>query len=173
MVGMVMPQGLKGTSAIVQIGSEVIETAANTFTSQKIDLQLNPLDQEVFVVLAVNLDVGAPDLVPGAVTRTNFSLSSTQRTSVGSLSDSNVIAHKRTQIQSAAGEVVIDEHIAGETPAASLDYVYIIATNDFFLNIEGTLNANVKSGISRVYGYRAKASASVYAALVNSELLSA
>lgn len=167
------PTGLKGTSAIVQIGSEVTESAANTFTSQKIDLQLNPLDQEVFVVLAVNLDLSAPDLVPGATTRTNFSLSSTARTSVGSLSDSNVIAHKRSQIQSVGGEVAFDEHIAGETPAASLDYVYIIATNDFFLNVQGTANTGDKTGISRVYGYRAKASASVYAALVNSELLSA
>jgi len=171
---MSMPQGLSSTSAIVQIGSQVIESAANTFTSEKIDLQLNPLDQEVFVVLAVNLDLSAPDLITGLTTRTNFSISSTRRTTVGSLSDSNVIAHKRTQIQDvAAGNAVIDTHIAGETPAASLDYVYIVATNDFFLNIEGTLNTAVKSGISRVYGYRAKASASVYAALVNSELLSA
>ena len=168
-----MPEGLKSTSSIVQIGSSVTESAANTFTSQKIDLQLNPLDQEVFVVLAVNLDLGAPSLVPGATTSTNFSISSTQRTSVGSLSDSNVIAHKRSQIQSAAGEVAFDEHIAGETPAASLDYVYVIATNDFFLNVQGTNNTAARTGISRVYGYRARASASVYAALVNSVLLCA
>jgi hypothetical protein len=167
------PAGLKGTSAIVQIGSDVTETAANTFTSQKIDLQLNPLDQEVFVILAVNLDLTAPDLLPGTTTNTNFSISSTQRTSVGSLTDSNVIAHKRSQIQDNGVTAVFDEHIAGETPAASLDYVYIVATNDFFLNITGTNNANAKTGISRVYGYRARASASVYAALVNSELLSA
>jgi len=171
---MVMPPaGLKGTSAIVQIGSDVTESAPNTFTSQKIDLQLNPLDQEVFVVLAVNLDLGAPDLLPGQNTQTNFSLSSTQRTTVGSLTNSNVIAHKRTQIQDNGITAVLDEHIAGETPAASLDYVYIIATNDFFLNIIGVNNLNAKTGISRVYGYRARASASVYAALVNSELLSA
>jgi len=42
-----------------------------------------------------------------------------------------------------------------------------------FLNIVGTLNGNAKSCRVRVYGYRASASSSVYAALVQSELLSA
>jgi hypothetical protein len=134
---------------------------------------LNPLDQEVFVVLAVNLDLSAPDNLPATSTFTNFSISSTTRTSTGSLADSNIIAHKRVQIQDNGVTAVLDEHIAGETPAAALDYVYIIATNDFHLNINGANNAAVKSGICRVYGYRARASASVYAALVQSELLSA
>lgn len=167
-----MPEGLKGSSSIIQIGASVTESAPNTYTDQKVDLQLNPLDQEVFVVLAVNLDLAAPDNLPATTSNTNFSISSTQRTSPGDLSDSNVIAHKRVQIQDNGVTAVLDEHIAGETPAAALDYVYIIATNDFFLNVSGSNNAGTKTGICRVYGYRARASASVYAALVQSELLS-
>jgi hypothetical protein len=167
-----MPEGLKSTSAIIQIGSLVQESAANTFTSQQVSLQLNPLDQEVFVVLAVNLDTVAPDNIAGSTTQTNFSISSTARTTVGTLSDSNVIAHKRVTIQNDGVTAVLDEFTAGETPAAALDYVYIIATNDFFLNVNGAANVGLKSGISRVYGYRARASESVYAALVNSEILS-
>ena len=41
------------------------------------------------------------------------------------------------------------------------------------MNIEGLANTAAKGGNVRVYGYRAKADASVYAALVQSEVLSA
>lgn len=167
-----MPKGLKSTSSIIQISGEIDESAANTFTSSRIDLQLNPLDNEVFVVLSVNLDTSAPDLGTETTTTTNFSLSSTQRTSVGSLANSNVIAHKRVQIQENGVAAVLDEHIAGETPSALLDYVYIIATDDFFANVVGTNNSTAKKGIFRMYGYRAKADAATYAALVQSEVLS-
>ena len=169
-----MPKGLKTTSSIIQISGEIDESAANTFTSEKIDLQLNPLDNEVFVVLSVNLVVSAPDLRLDTRTVTNFSLSSTERTTVGSLANSNVMAHKRVQIQNNGDTcAVLDEHIAGETPSSLLDYVYIIATNDFYANITGEGNGGAKSGIFRVYGYRAKADAATYAALVQSEVLSA
>tara|TARA_R100001440_G_scaffold66729_1_gene87815 strand:+ start:1117 stop:1626 length:510 start_codon:yes stop_codon:yes gene_type:complete len=168
-----MPKGLKSTSSIIQISGEITESAADTFTSRRIDLQLNPLDNEVFVVLSVNLDLTAPDLVTDRATTTNFSLSSTERTSVGSLANSNVIAHKRMQIQDVGGTAVaVDEHIAGETPSALLDYVYIIATDDFFANVIGNNNNAAKKGIFRMYGYRAKADAATYAALVQSEVLS-
>ena len=167
-----MPKGLKSTSSIIQIGAQVQESAPNTFTQQAVDLQLNPLDNEVFVVIAANLDLGAPDLVAGANTTTNFSVSSTARDSIGSISDSNVIAHKRTQIQDNGVTAVLDEHMSGETPASTLDYVFIIATNDFFLNLRGDNNASAKTGIVRLYGYRARADSATYAALVQSEVLS-
>jgi hypothetical protein len=53
-----------------------------------------------------------------------------------------------------------------------MEYIGIIATNDFFLQIEGVGNATAKAVTAKVYGYRARADASVYAALVQSELLS-
>jgi ABC-type uncharacterized transport system permease subunit len=59
-----------------------------------------------------------------------------------------------------------------ETPPAALDYVGIIATNDFFLQVVGVNNAAAKSMGVKVYGYRARAEASTYAALVQSEVLS-
>ena len=42
---------LKKTSEIVSISFSLNESAANTFTQEQIDLQLSPLDQEVFVVV--------------------------------------------------------------------------------------------------------------------------
>jgi hypothetical protein len=168
-----MPKGLKQDSSLIMISGSVTTSAADTFTSEQIDLQLNPLDNEVFVVQAVNLDLASPELRDATTSQVNFSLSSTERTTVGDLSNSNVIAHKRTRIQCLdTGAAVIDEHIAGETPASTLDYVYIIATNDFFANITGVANSVNKTGNFRVYGYRAKADAATYAALVQSEVLS-
>ena len=58
-------------------------------------------------------------------------------------------------------------------PSTQLPYLGIIATNDFFLNIAGTNNTAVLFGNARVYGVRAKADAAIYAALVQSEQLSA
>ena len=48
---------LKKTSEVISVGFDITETAANTFTQERVDLQLSALDQEVFVVLAVDLDL--------------------------------------------------------------------------------------------------------------------
>ena len=86
-----MVKGLKETSSIIAVGAEVIESAANTFTTQQVDLQLNPLDNEVFVVYGIDLDVLEPNLVPGVDTLISASISTTRRTDVGNLAASNVL----------------------------------------------------------------------------------
>jgi len=168
-----MPRGLKETSSIIVIGAKVTESAANTFTAQQVDLQLNPLDNEVFVVYGVDLDLIEPNLVPGTDTALNCSISTTSRSSVGGLSDSNVLATNRIEIQSAGGETVRGQFSSDSGPATQLEYLAIISTNDFFLNIEGSNNAIGRAASCRLYGVRARADASIYAALVQSELLSA
>lgn len=168
-----MPRGLKETSSIITIGASVVETGPNTFTTSRVDLQLNPLDNEVFIVYGIDLDLAEPNLVPGLTTANNASLSTTTRTTVGGLQDSNVMASNRIQVQSAGGETSRGQFSSDSSPATQLDYLAIISTNDFHLNIEGTGNTLARSMIARVYGVRAKADASVYAALVQSELLSA
>ena len=60
-----------------------------------------------------------------------------------------------------------------ETPPATLDYIGIVATNDFFISIKGVQNTSAKFLSGKLYGYRAVADASIYAALVQSEVLSA
>jgi len=168
-----MVKGLKETSSIIAVGAEVIESAANTFTTQQVDLQLNPLDNEVFVVYGIDLDVLEPNLVPGVDTLISASISTTRRTDVGNLAASNVLAISRIEIQSAAGETARGSFSSDSAPATQLPYLGIISTNDFFLNIVGANNTGARSATCRVYGVRAKADSSVYAALVQSELLSA
>lgn len=169
-----MVKGLKQTSSLIQISSDVTESAPNTFTTAQIDLQLNPLDNEVFVVQAVDLDLFAPDLIANTTTVAALSLSSTVRTTIGGIDASNVVAAKRITTQSVTGDgSVSNEYVAIDSPASTLDYIAIIATNDYFLNIEGAGNLNPLSANARVYGYRARADSQVYAALVQSEVLSA
>ena len=162
------------TSSLITISEGLTESAANTFTSEKVDLQLNPLDNEVFVVYAVNIDSRPPDLERGLKTQTQASVSTTARTSVGSIANNNVLASQTIECINIDDTVsAFYEFSAGDTPSALLPYVGIIATNDFFINLEGSSNTNAKVTAVRVYGVRAKAESSIYAALVQSELLSA
>ena len=166
---------LKKTSEVIVISSSVTESAPNTFTQAQVDLQLNPLDQEVFVVTAIDLNLTPPDAIAGVDTASLGSLSTTSRTSIGNISISNTMAEARDDIRAAGfvdGGVGFHRN-SGETPHAQLDYIGIIATNDFFLQVEGLANGVAKTLLSRVWGYRAKADAATYAALTQSELLSA
>ena len=170
-----MPTGLKQSSSVVSIGFSATETAANTFTQSQVDLNLSPLDREVFVVLAINLDPSTPDVVAGTTSRVSSSLTTTSQTAAVNISDSNCLANSNNTIRMAAGSIegVPFQTIGLETPPATLDYIGIIATNDFFVQVQGVGNANAKSVHGKLYGYRATATADIFAALVQSEVLSA
>ena len=170
-----MPKGLKETSSLISIGFSVAETAPNTFTQASIDLQLNPLDNEVFIVYAIDLDLETPDAIAGANTAMSGALTTTSRVALPNLSDSTCLAVKQTRIRAAG---FVDGGVgfttgSNESPATQLEYVGIIATNDFFIQVEGANNAAPHSMSGKLYGVRARADASVYAALVQSEVLSA
>lgn len=165
---------LKRTSQTIAIGFQVLESAPNTFTQGAIDLNLSPLDNEVFVVQSINLDPFFPDALAATDTSVNTSLTSTSQTAVADLSDANCLS-KATTFIAAAGFVdggVGFQQQAIETPPANLDYIGIIATSDFFVQVIGANNAVTKGVNGKLYGYRAKADASTYAALVQSEVLS-
>ena len=168
-----MPKGLKETSSTVAIGFSVPESAANTFTQGTVDLNLDPLNNEVFVVLAIDLNPTAPDAIAGTNTAVSCSLTTTSQTSVQTLANANCMADSVLNIRSAGAVAVPFARIAQESPATLLEYVGIIATNDFFVQIQGTQNGSAKAVSGKLYGYRARADASVYAALVQSEVLSA
>ena len=165
---------IKKTSETLIIGASVTESAANTLTQTQVNLSLDPLNNEVFVIQAVNMDPQAPECIAGTSTRVGMSLSSTSRTTLGGLGDSNVLAVARNQIQQGAGTIdgAAFSRAANETyQAEGIMYVGLVATDDFFIQIEGANNAAAKSGSVKVYGYRAKADSATYAALVQSELL--
>ena len=170
-----MPKGLKETSSLIAIGFSVTETAANTFTQAEVDLQLNPLDNEVFVVYSIDLDCEVPDAIAATNTSMLSALTTTSQTAMPNLSDSNCLAVKNTRIRAAG---FVDGGVgfttgSNEAPATQLEYLGIIATSQFFIQIEGQNNAIAHGMSGKLYGVRARADSSVYAALVQSEVLSA
>ena len=173
MPGVYMVKGLKDTSGLITIGFSGTETVANTFVQSQIDLQLNVLDREVFVVYGLNLDLTPPDVVPGINTATFASISTTSRTAVGNLSNSNVLGTAGDQIRGGIADGIGFTFSSADSPPTQLEYLGIIATNNFFLQIVGSNNVGTKAVSGRMYGVRAVADASIYSALVQSELLSA
>ena len=186
-----MPRGLKQTSSPIIISFGIDELANNTFIQETIQLGLNPLDNEVFVVTGVKFDQSLPtiDVTLGAgLTETSFSrvsLSKNNRTSVGNLSDTNVMATgvRATQFTAyqglggfpnAGGPIVVyAEQNSFDTPVADMEYLDIVATDNMFVQLVGQNNIGAMSCVGKIYGYRARAdSGSIYAALVQSELLS-
>lgn len=168
-----MPTGLKQTSSVVSIGFSLPESAPNTFTQGTVDLNLSPLDREVFVVLAINLDNDFPDAVAATDTQVRSALTSTSQTAMPNLGNSNCMARTTNSIKADAVGSVSFSQQALETPPSTLEYIGIIATNDFFLQVEGTGNVAAKGVAGKLYGYRATANADIFAALVQSEVLSA
>ena len=172
-----MPKGLTSTSSPIQVSAFAIELVAGTFVSENIQLNLNPLDQEVFVVTQVNLDVDAPDSVLALSTSVDATLSTVLRATLGSIANSNVLASARREIicnsgMTPDGGIPFDREDPSFTSLTE-DYIGIIATSNCFLNLQGVNNGNIKQARVRIFGYRAVASASVYASLVQSEVLSA
>ena len=165
---------LKKTSETIAIGFSTLETAANTFTQSRVDLQLNPLDQEVFVVVAIDLDPAAPFNVAGTNTSTEMSCSTTSQTAIANINATSCLANIKLDIRYDPGGFngVPFTRTSLDTPPAALDYIAIISTNDFFVQIEGVGNTGPRNGFGRMWGYRAKADAATYAALVQSEVLS-
>ena len=180
-----MARGLKQTSSMIEISTSSTSTsaAADVFTSKRIDLQLNPLDNEVFVVTGIKIDFDRPllegniALVGAQEAAQRCSLSTTEQTTYQGISNPNVMGASQVSVlfDPATGNYTALEQSPMDAPPTSMDYLTVIATNDFFVNY--FLGANYiigqDAGVQiRVYGYRAKADASTYAALVQSELLS-
>ena len=156
-----MPAGLKQSSSVVPIGFSLAESAANTFTQVQIDLNLSPLDREVFVCLAVNLDNDFPDNVAATDTQVRSALTTTRQTAMPNLGDANCLVRTTDAIKSDATGAVSFSQQALETPPSTLEYIGIIATNDFFVQVEGAGNAAAKGTAGKLYGYRAVASADI------------
>jgi hypothetical protein len=167
--------GFKKTSETIAISFGLTELAPNTFIQEEVALQLDILNNEIFVVLAVDLDLSVPDAIAATDTTTKSSVTATSQLAVSNLSNTNCIASAREDI-AAAGFVdggVGFSRTADSTYTGAVDYVALIATNNFFVQLQGLNNVALKGATGRVWGFRAKSDSATYAALVQSEVLSA
>ncbi len=164
---------LKRTSEPFIISTSVSESAPNTFSQSEIQVNLNPLDQEVLLTLAVDIDCFAPDVVPALNTAQTVSVSTSSATSVLGIDSSQCIASQRIDVKTDGVNHVAFDRAGSQAPSSTfLDYTSILATNNFYLQTEGINNLGSKGGNVRMWCVRAKADSATYAALVNSELLS-
>lgn len=167
--------GLKPSSQIFTIGAKVTESAANAYTQQTIDLQLNPLDNEVLAIYAIDIQVGRPEFIDGVNTQVSASLSRNSRTSLAQLDEFDCLAITDMSIGAVAGigGVLSETKSMADTPASSaIDYIGLVATSDMFFAIDGANNVNPKSARVKVWARRMVADSATYAALVASELRS-
>ena len=180
-----MPKGVSKNSSPIQVSARISESAPNTYTTTQVELALNALDQEVFVVTQVNIDCSSPNIpITNSVNKCQVAVSSTARTVLGTIADTNVVATAAKEIgalvftQAAGPPPVLQGSLYAlerEDPlfaAQEEDYIGIIATSDIHLAILGTGNTTEMGADVRIYGYRAKKDSAGYAALVQSQVLS-
>ena len=165
----------KRSSELLNIGGS-IDLVDGTPASVTINLPLSTLDREVFVVTDVQMDterIFAP-AAPG-VNIITYSVNKTKE-SVLSIADSNCISTGGVNIEhTAGGQMVIQQFRTPDesSTGVSADYLTVVATPNFELagsyatTAGGTAN---KSVFVRLTGFRAVASADLYAALVTEEL---
>ena len=143
---------------------------------EKVPLSLDILNREVLLVYAIDMNNSEPEAIAGTNTFTESSLSTTSRTTIGHISNTNVLGASSKAIR-AAGFVdggVSFQDTSPETPTANaLDYIGIVSTNDFFVQVKGFQNIGVMQTNWRMWCARARVSADIYAALVQGETLSA
>ena len=171
---MAYSRGFKKTSDLIAVSFNLTETAPGIFTESEVALQLDVLNNEVAVILAVDLDLSEPEAIAATDTAVRGTLTATSVTAMPDLSNTNCITSGKEMIRAAgfASSGVGFTRRADSSYTGDIDYIAIVATNNFFVQIQGTGNTAVKNLSGRVWMYRAKADSSTYAALVQSEVLS-
>lgn len=186
-----MPRGLKQSSSQIQISQEsqiTTDALAPQFLSKRVDLQLNPLDNEVFVLTGLKIDFNDATPIWYGLGVGNFqryqrcSISTTEQTTFAGIESPSVLGAgnlsyfiRNTTVAGEGDLYTVVDNNAMDSPPASMDYIGIIATNDFFVNYavdDGFESGQALNVSVRLFGYRATADSSTYAALVQSELLS-
>jgi len=165
----------KKKTELINISGSINESALNTFTELEVSLDLDPVSREIFVVTDVYLDPFTPSSVAGLRTSTAISATNVSRTFVSGISDSQCISNVTDSIFGGVAEFNFARTampVAQQSIGTTRDYLSIISTPNFFVQVQGTNNISASGGGFRLTGYRAIADADTYAALVASEVLS-
>ena len=173
-----MFMSLKKTSSPLNIGA-TLDLVDGTPASLEVTLPLSSLDREVFVVTDIQID-SEPLPMPvaaGNLCSMDVSVNKT-KTEVIKINDPNCIGSLKRRISESnlptGGAIYQDSYSPTESSTGTThDYISIIATPDFVLaGSYGTTagGAGNRACFVRITGYRAVASADVYAAMVTEEL---
>lgn len=168
---------LKQTSQPLNIGASLDFADGGGTTALTVTLPLSSLDREVFVVTDIQME-HEPLPLPSAAGNTVTLNASVNKTGVTfqDISNPDTVGSMQAQIQSNAVDAVL--HQMSRSPDESStgtirDYIGVIATPDFVLAgaFASTAGGQPNRKVAvRLTGYRAVATADVYAALVTEEL---
>lgn len=164
----------KKTSEPLNIGAD-LDLVDGTPASKTVSLPLSSLDREVFIVTDIQMDNEA--LPVPAAPGTSIFLASVNKTStnVEGINNPNCLGNIRRDVESTLTASVFQEsfHPQESSTGTNTDYIGIIATPNFVLSgsyattAGGAANRKV---YCRITGFRAKADADTYAALVTEEI---
>ena len=165
---------VKRTSQPLNIGAS-IDLVDGTPASTTVTLPLSSLDREVFVVTDVQMDAERlnAQVAPGFAVL-SASVNKTKETVIR-INDPNCVASMAISLETTALGHVYEAHRNPDEASTGVqpDYLTIISTPDFelagsFVTTAG--GAGNRAVSCRITGYRAVATADVYAALVTEEL---
>ena len=164
----------KQTSQLFNIGASVTESAAATFTEAEIELPLSSLDREIFVVTDVLLQMPQSVVVAGSKVTSDVQVTKTSVSTLVGINDPTCVARARVALDNNVGAVcaVTEEMLPNQMAATgqNRDYLGIIATPQFFISAFTQNGPAPTTGRARITGFRAVATADLYAALVTEEL---
>lgn len=164
----------KRTSEPLNIGTS-LDLVDGTPAEKEVTLPLSSLDREIFVVTDVQIDNEA--LPVPAAPGSSILLASINKMSgtVEGIDSTNCIGNIRRDVESTAFSSVFQEsfHPNDISTGTHTDFLGIIATPNFYLSASFSTTAGGAANrkvYCRVTGYRAKADADTYAALVTEEI---
>lgn len=170
-----MASPFKQTSQLLNLGAVVTESGANTFTQEEQALPLSSLDREIFVVTDIQIEAGLPDVRAAFSTQVLAMVTKSSQDAMLNINNPTVVGLAALNMTSPSGGSEVSGPHSRKFPVIAStgtkqDYLCIIATPNFFLSCQGGNNTVAKSSQVRITGYRAKATADTYAALVTEEL---
>lgn len=166
--------GFKRTSEPLNIGAS-LDLVDGTPASTTVTLPLSSLDREVFIVTDIQMDNEA--LPVPAAPGTSILLASVNKTdtNVLGIDAPNCIGNIRRDVEVSPGGFIFQESFHPQEASTGMgpDYIGIIATPNYVLS--GSFSTTAGGAANRkvyvrVTGFRAKADADTYAALVTEEI---
>ncbi len=164
----------KRTSQLLHIGASVSEQAPATFSENEIELPLSSLDREIFVVTDIDLSAPQHVVVAGVNVVSDIQLTKTSQTGLIGINHPTVLGKKRiTKDNNVVPVMAVTEEShpnSLQSTGTTRDFLGIIATPSFFIQAWTQGGTAPTTGNARITGFRARASADLYAALVTEEL---
>lgn len=165
--------GLKQITDLVNIGGSVTESGANTYTEAIVNINLSPVDRQVFVITDVQFTSFEPDATPATTTEVQVQVSKVPQNGMLNPNSPDLVSRTQKIIFGGVAEFSMFETDFKGTSASTggrNDYLMILATEDAHLGIVGVNNAGAKQAQCRITGYFATADVATYNSLVLSEL---